>query len=122
MSDKKSTTKTTTKCPKCGKSFKSLGTHDRMAHGPGGPISPSGGSSSTDGNFGGQIGRGIQASQDPRRGQLDSKFIGTKHAPNLPSTMGVFDEDGKPIWVMRKSGLRVQRKVGDRRHYDQVTR
>ncbi len=105
------------------KKFVNVGLHKRIVHEGQtiGAVSQHGTSrgESTyggDGSFGGQISRAVNS----RSGLLPAGFQGVKgnQQPSTPSTRGIFDEDGNPTQVLKGTGLRVVRKVGDVRRYD----
>lgn len=106
-------------CKGKSKKFVNVALHKRIVHEGQtiGSVSAQGSSSessSGDGMFGSQIGRALNQNS----GILPADFKGTKNAPTQPSTRGIFDEDGKPTQVFRKTGVRVVRKVGDKRKYE----
>jgi len=79
-----------------------------------------------DGMLGGQVSRAVDRNIDPQTGRpsgiLPADYTGTKNEPAKPSTFGILDEAGKPVHIIRFSGLRAVRKVGDHRRYDPAGR
>ncbi len=101
------------KCPTCGKSFQRLAQHKAMAH-EGKTIGAAPGATSADGAFGGSIGKALSGS---KTGVIADTGL-TKSKPTLPSTRYLIDEDGQATLVLRGSGLRAVRKLGDTRRYE----